>query len=358
MKKTRIFVLAMAMVLLIAWSALADHTALASEPALSSQPSGQIYLYGEQHGVEKILDKELELWGECYGNKNMHHLFVELPYYTAEFLNIWMKSDNDGILDEIYAEWIGTASHAPCVKEFYKKIKSLYPETVFHGTDVGHQYDTTGERFLSYLEKSGMKSTEQYRLGQEAIEQGKFYYANSDDVYRENKMAENFVREFDLLSGESVMGIYGGAHTGLDDLDYTTNSVPCMANQLKENYGNNIFSEDLSWLAKDIDAVRVDTISVNGKRYDASYFGKQDLNGFQNYAYREFWRLENAYNDFKDKPKTGDVLPDNNYPMLIEKGQVFVIDYAKKDGSVIRKYYRFDGYVWNGMPSTEEFTAE
>jgi len=53
----------------------------------------------------------------------MRHLFVELPYYTAEFLNIWMKSDSDEILDELYNDWIGTALYNPYTKEFYKKIK-------------------------------------------------------------------------------------------------------------------------------------------------------------------------------------------------------------------------------------------
>jgi len=52
------------------------------------------------------MDKEFELWHEYYNNKNMRHLFVELPYYTAEFLNIWMKSDSDEILDELYNDWI------------------------------------------------------------------------------------------------------------------------------------------------------------------------------------------------------------------------------------------------------------
>ena len=44
--------------------------------------------------------------------------------------------------------------------------------------------------------------------------------------------------------------------------------------------------------------------------------------------------------------------------MLIETGQVFVIDYTKTDGSVERKYYRSDGYVWNGLPSTEQFIID
>jgi len=44
------------------------------------------------------------------------------------------------------------------------------------------------------------------------------------------------------------MGIYGNAHTSLDAMDFT-DSVPCMANQLKDIYKDIIYSEDLSWLA-------------------------------------------------------------------------------------------------------------
>lgn len=171
-------------------------------------------------------------------------------------------------------------------------------------------------------------------------------------------MTANFIREYDKLGGESIMGIYGGAHTGLNALDYNTGSVPCMANQLKKVYGNAIHSEDLSWLAKDIEPTRVDKITVNGKEYEAAYYGKEDLTGFKDYAYREFWRLEQAYPDFKDCPKPGDLLPDRNYPMLIETGQVFVLDYIKTDGSHERLYYRSDGYVWKGAPTTEQFTVE
>lgn len=59
-----------------------------------------------------------------------------------------------------------------------------------------------------------------------------------------------------------------------------------------------------------------------------------------------------------DRPKTQDELPYDNYLMLIETGKVFVIDYTKTDGSIIRKYYRSDGHVWNNMPSTEGFKLE
>ena len=354
MRNKRLFIFIAVFIVLGLVACSSDITS--SDTGRSSKNStGQIYLYGELHGDEKILEKEFELWSKYYHEENMRHLFVELSYYTAEFLNIWMQSDSDDVLDELFKDWKGTAIYKTSVKEFYKKIKSECPETIFHGTDVGHQYDTTGQRFLKYLEQNNMEETEKYILTKEAIEQGKHFYKKDDHVYRENKMVENFIREFDKLEGESIMGIYGAAHTNLDAMAYNTNSVPSMANQLKKRYKDAIHSEELSWLAKEIEPVRVDVITINNKDYEASYFGKQDLNGLKDFAYREFWRLENAYDDFKNKKKKRDVLPYNNYPMLIETGQVFVIDYTKTDGSVERKYYRSDGYIWNGLPSTEEF---
>lgn len=352
MKSIRVIAFAAALIFMIVLSSCANTPM--QEISASSAPasSAQIYLYGETHNVDKILDKELELWREYY-NQGMRHLFVELPYYTAEFLNLWMQSDSDVLLDEIYEDWAYTATHDPDVKEFYGKIKRECPETVFHGTDVGHQYDTTGKRFLKYLKENGLENTDQYSLTQENIEQGQYYNRNSDDAYRENKMAENFIREFDMLENESVMGIYGAAHTDPDAMDYTY-SVPCMANQLKTKYGDDLYSEDLSSIGK-----AVETITVDGKDWQALYYGKQDISSLLiEYVYREFWRLENAYEDFKDKPKTGDVLPYNNYSMPIKKGQVFVIDYIKADQSVVRKYYRSDGNMLDTMPITEEFTLE
>ncbi|WP_342561387.1 hypothetical protein NST84_17140 [Paenibacillus sp. FSL R7-0345] len=325
---------------------------------VAAQASGSIYLYGEAHGVAKILDKEFDIWSEYYHNEGMRHLFVELSYFTAEYLNVWMLSDNDDILDEIYEDWKGSPSYNPDTKNFYKQIKSECPETIFHGTDVGHQYDSTGSLFLSYLEANGLTESEEYTLTKEAIQQGRLYYKNDDNEYRENKMTENFIREVDKLGNESIMGIYGSAHTVLDGIAYGTDSLPCMANQLRERYGENIFSEDLSWMTKDIEPSRVDYITLKGKEYAASYFGKQDLTGFKDYDHLEFWRLENAYEDVKTLPLVENYLPYDNYPMLIETGQVFVIDCYKTDGSVEREYYLSGGQVWNGLSSTQQFTAD
>lgn len=171
-------------------------------------------------------------------------------------------------------------------------------------------------------------------------------------------MTENFIREFDSLSDESVMGIYGAAHAKIDAAGHNAQSVPHMAPQLKERYGDAVHSEDLSWLAKDVEPVRTDSIAVNDKEYAASYYGQHDWSWHDGFEHLKFWRLEDAFEDFKDRPKTGGVLPYDNYPMPIKAGQVFVIDCAKKDGSIIRMHYRTDGGQWLGQPVTEQFSVE
>jgi len=175
-KNGYIFSFIIILALLTTFTACSENSAVNVETESSSKSSKKIYLYGEKHGVKKIMDKEFELWHEYYNNKNMRHLFVELPYYTAEFLNIWMKSDSDEILDELYNDWIGTALYNPYTKEFYKKIKSNCPETIFHGTDVGHQIRYYRPTILKYLEENNLKDSEKYRLAHEAVKQGKYYY--------------------------------------------------------------------------------------------------------------------------------------------------------------------------------------
>ena len=99
--------------------------------AKRGQSSGEIFLYGEEHSVENILEKEFELWSSYYQNDGVRDLFVELPYYTAEYINLWMKSDGDDILDSLYQDWTGTVMYSQAVVNFYKRIKDECPETVF-----------------------------------------------------------------------------------------------------------------------------------------------------------------------------------------------------------------------------------
>lgn len=225
-----------------------------------SSRSGQIYLYGEYHSDPAILSEEFELWNNYYHEKGMRYLFVEYPFFTSEFLNLWMKSDNDELLDWLWNEFAmgGAAAADENNKDFYKKIKETCPETVFVGTDVGHGYETIGKQYLTYLIEQGRKNSFNYRRAQEVMNQGEIFVEKElnegmreSRTYRETKMVENFIWSVHQIGCEDIMGIYGSAHVITDEeeddpfISYLRD-VPTMATQLIQKYGNKIQREDLS----------------------------------------------------------------------------------------------------------------
>lgn len=56
-----------------------------------------------------------------------------------------------------------------------------------------------------------------------------------DEDYREEKMVENFIREYQLIVGEPIMGIYGDAHVNVDDWENEPNR---MVFRLQEEFGD------------------------------------------------------------------------------------------------------------------------
>lgn len=205
-----------------------------------------ISLYGEAHGFKRYYDIEFEAWSKYY-DEGYRNLFVELPYYSAEFLNEWMKADSDELIDLFFEEIQGTQSGNESYYEFFHEIKERCPETIFYGTDVGHQYDTTGARYLEYLEENGLDDSEQYRLAKECIRQG-IEFCNNDTEQngmtelRESYMVSNFIDAYTRCGGGRIMGIYGSYHTNLYNPDL-------MAGKLRTQYGDIISSVKLSTLA-------------------------------------------------------------------------------------------------------------
>ena len=234
MKKSNIISLT---VLAVLFAGLAVWSVLFFPPHYRNK-NAEIILLGEEHGMKRYYDMELEYWKDCYENKGMRHLFLELPYYDGEFLNIWMQSDNDELLDSMLEEIQGTASDTPDYKEFFLAIKRDFPETVFHGTDIGHQYKTTGARYLEYISdvNSGdMTHSENQRIALENIEQAKTAYSADPSEFlalREPYMISNFIREYDNAGQPEIMGIYGTYHLDM--------SADIMAGALKKHYGEDI----------------------------------------------------------------------------------------------------------------------
>ncbi len=206
----------------------------------------KIRLYGEAHGLKEYYDIEFELWKEYY-DEGYRALFVELPYFTAEFLNVWMQEDSDEIIDQIFEDIQGTQSGNEHYYEFFHKIKEQCPQTVLYGTDVGHQYDTTGPRYLEYLADKGLAESDQYRLAKECIDQGIAYRSDDFDhngisATREAYMTSNFIDAYARCGTDKIMGIYGSYHTDLGNPDL-------MTGRLRSHYGDVISSVRLSTLA-------------------------------------------------------------------------------------------------------------
>lgn len=76
------------------------------------------------------MEQELELWNIYYQDYGIRDLFIEWSYAQAEFLNLWMQSDSDEILEQLYQDFEGTLAHSRQVIDFYKQIKQECPETI------------------------------------------------------------------------------------------------------------------------------------------------------------------------------------------------------------------------------------
>ena len=217
-------------------------------PYVPKEPTA-VFLYGEVPGIEAFYEKEYELWEAHYSGEGMRDLFLELPYYDAQWLNLWMKSDEDAILLQWYEDMEGERAHVDAVLDFFRAIRENCPDTVFHGTDIGYRYDTSGTRYLNYLEEMGQAGSEEYSLAQACIDQGKTYEAQKDDVWREEMMTRNFIQAYDASGSETVAGIYGDAHCD-PRRKAGKNDKGCMAKQLQDVYGDVISYEAVESMVK------------------------------------------------------------------------------------------------------------
>jgi len=328
------------------------------EPEPELPPStGRIFLFGEAHGNQATMLRQIEIWGDFYHNYGMRHLFVELPYFAAQFLNMWMQADDDTILYELFEDWRGTAAHTTYKLDFYRAIKRDFPETVFHGNDVGHQSNTTGQRFLEHLRDNGLQGTPSYYLTLESMAQfTRFHNANSHAV-RAYYKPRNFIRAFDALVDQDVMAIHGMGHVLEDAYFLGMEGVDTMATTLRLRYGDQLETFDMTGYARTM-AIRIEVITIGDTEFYATFYGK-DYGSFVTpsgrVVGREFWRVHDAYEHFATSSLNGNVLPLINFIMYVELGEVLVVDIHMENGDVRRTYYRTSGRIWNNMPVAEEF---
>lgn len=312
------------------------------------------YLLGEIHGSEAVCLKEFEIWKDFY-NRGLRHLFLEIPYFEAQFLNLWIKSKDDSVLDELWIDNKGTAGNSVFDREFFIKIKLSCPKTIFHGTDIGHAYNTTGKRYLESI----LPDSEEYRLALENIEQGRKYYEawkkTADEDYiegdREKDMVKNFIREFDSVEGD-ILGIYGEAHVFSEENGNF--GINCnMCERIKKHYGDNIHIES-NLLKNLINPISRSKILIGGKNYGLSGFGKIFTPFDESCDYIEIYRVDNSGKDFDEYDRLNNFIPEALYPCALNKNDVFLINSIKNGECVLRQLFVCDDFSEEyGLITTE-----
>lgn len=316
--------------------------------------TGMIYLYGEIHGKEVILNKEFELWKQYYDEAGMRHLFIEASYPKAQLLNLWMIEEKNVLLDDL----ITTDYNPEAIKEFYRRIKEECPETIFHGFDIGKGFTSHGINYRNYLKENGLVDSEMYEQNEAAIQQEKYYRNTKDDLYREEMIVENLIREFDQLKDKDIMGIIGSTHIKLETFIRESQTIESMGMQLTRIYEDrlqivNLENELLKALIDE--PLKIDQMEVAGKLYTAEYFGKNEYTNSNVIIAYEFWQLVDAYEDFKNAEMTGELITALNYPMKIEENQVYVVIALLKDNTTMRYYALSDGEIQNDLLVTKMF---
>ena len=338
-------------------------TACTGEVEVVTFPSGQIHLYGEIHGFEAHIDKQFELWYYYYTNRNMRHMFLELPFFIAQFLNMWMAGYDEDILENLFYDARRIALNTTVYRGFFHRIRRELPETVFHGYDIGHIWagETAGIRFLEHLRQNGLENSDKYLITLENIEQGKLFSTekSGNHSWRADRMVENFIREFESLNGESIMSGFAGCdHIALGNYSPFLRGGITMATQLIEIYGDNVHTTRLLDVVSSYVGGTPDLLIVENREYNAMFFGYRDISDWHDtFVRQEFWRLEDAYEDFRNHIRNGVRVPLGEFPMPVETGQILAIRSTRQDGSSEMRYFRSSIMVSN-IYVVEEFLVE
>lgn len=311
----------------------------------SFKDKGQkIYLYGELHGNSKIYDEELKVIEKHY-NEGIRDMFIEGSFARGEFLNIWINEKDDKILDDLMKDADGTHGGNEQTREFYLTIKKKFPELRFHGTDIEHVQ--TSYRYGLFLDEKNINDEFSRKFIADNREQKRIFKEERNYGYREEKMVENFKRQYEKLGNKSIIGFYGSAHIDLSKGNTYRERINSyiMAEELKKIYGDNLSLVDLSRMNFTIGKEKV---IANGKEYNAKVFETINVKMNESSYIAESWELEDAYEDFKnfelDKEK-GVVERYGN--ILFEKNKVykFKIQYEKSEEIT---FYRTDEEMKNG----------
>lgn len=249
-----------------------DVTFKALELFESDLENNEIFIAGESHGSVKSIDMNLYLLKYFVERGNIKYILYEDGYASAQYLNIYLDTGDESILEDLFYKIRGTMSYT---MENYNFLKGVYEYNVtleeekklrFIGIDkenplVAIKYirsllptaeptDDITEEFISVIKELSKstyidKSKEAIQLlsdGEKEIEKylGKHYFdltftlknlaVSEGQLDREDLLINNFIELYEYLPKGKFFGQFGGAHTNLSP------NTKSLASYLQNNY--------------------------------------------------------------------------------------------------------------------------
>ncbi|WP_211135366.1 hypothetical protein [Clostridium paraputrificum] len=249
-----------------------DVTFKALELFESDLENNEIFIAGESHGSVKSIDMNLYLLKYFVEKGNVKYILYEDGYASAQYLNIYLDTGDESILEDLFYKIRGTMSYT---MENYNFLKGVYEYNVtleeekklrFIGIDkenplVAIKYirsllptaeptDDITEEFISVIKELSKstyidKSKEAIQLlsdGEKEIEKylGKHYFdltftlknlaVSEGQLDREELLINNFIELYEYLPKGKFFGQFGGAHTNLSP------NTKSLASYLQNNY--------------------------------------------------------------------------------------------------------------------------
>lgn len=249
-----------------------DVTFKALELFESDLENNEIFIAGESHGSVKSIDMNLYLLKYFVEKGNVKYILYEDGYASAQYLNIYLDTGDESILEDLFYKIRGTMSYT---MENYNFLKGVYEYNVtleeekklrFIGIDkenplVAIKYirsllptaeptDDITEEFISVIKELSKstyidKSKEAIQLlsdGEKEIEKylRKHYFdltftlknlaVSEGQLDREELLINNFIELYEYLPKGKFFGQFGGAHTNLSP------NTKSLASYLQNNY--------------------------------------------------------------------------------------------------------------------------
>lgn len=147
------------------------------------------------------------------------------------------------------------------------------------------------------------------------------------------------------------MAIFGNAHVSYDQVTMESQTYTSLAKLLSDHFDDRVVRTDLSdALLNDLleDAISYDEMIIGDKTYQVAYYGNNEFTGNEMILSYDYFRVIDAFEDFKDYPQSDGIIYPHSYPMKLSDQEIYLIVAHIKDQTTMNYYTITNGVYESG----------